>query len=50
MIVGTLKELGITNVEPYAVAKCSIPVAVISIVVSVIRNYMFDKSLRNTKR
>lgn len=50
LIVGTLKELGITNIEPYAVAKCSIPVAVISIVVSIIRNYMFDKSLRNTKR
>jgi len=44
LIVGTLSELDIV-IEPFAVAKASIPIAVIAFVYSVIQYYLLDRKL-----
>ena len=49
LILGTLKESGITGVEAYDIAKASIPMAIIAIVLAGIRNYIFDKKVRMKK-
>lgn len=49
LIVGTLKELGISNIEAYSVAKASLIMAVLSVIISIIRNYMFDMKIKRTK-
>ncbi len=49
LIVGTMKELGVENVEPYAVSKASLIMAVLSIVISIIRNYLFDMRIRRSR-
>ena len=49
LIVGTLKELGISNIEAYSVAKASLIMAVISVIISIIRNYMFDMKIKRSK-
>lgn len=49
LIVGTLKELGITDIEAYSVAKASLIMAVLSVVISIIRNYMFDMKIKRSK-
>ena len=50
LIMGTLKELGINGVEAYDIAKASIPMAIIAIILAGIRNFMFDKKIRAKKR
>lgn len=49
LIVGTLKELGIANIEAYSVAKSSLIMAVLSVIISIIRNYMFDMKIKRSK-
>ena len=49
LIVGTLKELGISNIEAYSVAKASLIMAVLSVIISIIRNYMFDMKIKRSK-
>lgn len=50
LIIGTLQGLGIP-VEAYAIAKASIPVAIIATVVSLVQNYRLDKMLeKNSKK
>lgn len=49
LIVGTLKELGISNIEAYSVAKSSLIMAVLSVIISIIRNYMFDMKIKRSK-
>lgn len=49
LIVGTLKELGVTNIEAYSVAKASLIIAFLSVIISVVRNYMFDLKIRRSK-
>ncbi len=44
LIVGTLEKLGY-SVAAIDVAKASIPVAVISFIIVVVRNYLLDKKL-----
>ena len=45
LIVSTLVEQGFTQVDALAIAKWSIPVAVISFVVGAVRNIILDKKL-----
>lgn len=45
LIVSTLVEQGFTQVDALAIAKWSIPVAVISFVVGAVRNIVLDKKL-----
>ena len=49
LIVGTLKELGISNIEAYSVAKASLIMAVLSVIISIIRNYMFDMKIKRSR-
>lgn len=49
LIVGTLKELGISDIEAYSVAKASLIMAVLSVIISIIRNYMFDMKIKRSK-
>lgn len=49
LIVGTMQELGIKGVEPYAIAKASLIMAGISVVVVIIRNYLFDLKIGKTR-
>lgn len=49
LIVGTLQELGITNIDAYSVAKASLIMAVLSTVICIIRNYMFDMKIKRSK-
>ncbi|MEG2587996.1 MAG: DUF969 domain-containing protein, partial [Cetobacterium sp.] len=44
LIVGTFQELGI-EVIPYSVSKASIPVAIITVVLSLIQNMMLDRKI-----
>lgn len=46
LILGTLKELGIENIDAYGLAKASIPIGIIAVVFAIIRNYIFDIKLR----
>ncbi len=45
LIVSTLATVGI-EADPLAIAKASIPVAVIAFILAVVQNYLFDKSLQ----
>lgn len=45
LIVSTLDTLGI-NADAFKIAKASIPVAIAAFILCVIRNYMFDRSLK----
>ena len=49
LIVGTLKELGVEGVEAYSVAKASLIMASLSVIISIIRNYMFDMKIKRSK-
>lgn len=49
LIVGTLKELGIEGVEAYSVAKASLIMASLSVIISIIRNYMFDMKIKRSR-
>ena len=49
LIVGTLQELGITNIDAYSVAKASLIMAALSTVICIIRNYMFDMKIKRSK-
>lgn len=49
LIVGTLQELGITNIDAYSVAKASLIMAVLSTVICIVRNYMFDMKIKRSK-
>ena len=46
---GTLKEAGIDGVEAYDIAKASIPMGIIAIILAAIKNYMFDKKIKVKK-
>lgn len=48
LIMGTLKEAGVI-VDVYDIAKASIPMAIITIILASIRNLMFDKKIRAKK-
>lgn len=48
LIMGTLKEAGVV-VDVYDIAKASIPMAVITIILASIRNFMFDKKIKAKK-
>ncbi len=48
LVVGTLQELGIV-VTPYDVSKSAIPVAFISVFLSVIQNYLVDRGLKGSE-
>ena len=45
-MLSTLQELGIKNVDAYSIAISSIPMAIVAMIVSVIRNYLFDLKLK----
>jgi len=45
LVVGTLQELGYT-VEPINVAKAAIPVAVITLILSIIQNILVDRKIK----
>ncbi|WP_294707314.1 DUF969 domain-containing protein [uncultured Fusobacterium sp.] len=49
LIVGTLKELGVLDVDVYSVSKASLIMAVLSVVVCIIRNYMFDMKIKRSR-
>lgn len=49
LIVGTLKELGVLDVDVYSVSKASLIMAVLSVVVCIIRNYMFDMKIERSR-
>ena len=49
LIVGTLQELGIADIEAYSVAKASLIMAVLSTIVCIVRNYMFDMKIKRSK-
>lgn len=49
LIVGTLKELGVEGVEAYSVAKASLIMASLSVIISIIRNYMFDMKIKRSR-
>ena len=49
LILGTLKEAGIDGVEAYDIAKASIPMGIIAIILAAIKNYMFDKKIKVKK-
>ncbi|MBC2856760.1 MAG: DUF969 domain-containing protein [Cetobacterium sp.] len=49
LIVGTFQELGI-EVIPYSVSKASIPVAIITVVLSLIQNMMLDRKINKTDK
>ena len=49
LILGTLKEAGIAGVEAYDIAKASIPMGIIAIILAAIKNYMFDKKIKVKK-
>ena len=49
LIVGTVKELGIEGVEAYSVAKASLIMASLSVIISIIRNYMFDMKIKRSR-
>lgn len=46
LVLSTLQELGIKNVDAYSIAISSIPMAIATMIVSVIRNYLFDLKLK----
>ncbi|WP_297285537.1 DUF969 domain-containing protein [uncultured Brachyspira sp.] len=46
LVLSTLQELGIKNVDAYSIAISSIPMAIAAMIVSVIRNYLFDLKLK----
>ena len=46
LISSTLQELGINSIDTYHVAISSIPMAIVAIIVSVVRNYIFDLKLK----
>lgn len=46
LILGTLKELGITEVSAYDLSISSIPIGVVATILAVIRGYIFDIKLR----
>ena len=46
LVLSTLQELGIKNVDAYSIAISSIPMAIVAMIVSVIRNYLFDLKLK----
>lgn len=48
LIMGTLKEAGVI-VDVYDIAKASIPMAIITIILASIRNLMFDKKIKAKK-
>ncbi len=48
LIMGTLKEAGVI-VDVYDIAKASIPMAIITIMLASIRNLMFDKKIKTKK-
>lgn len=45
LIAGTLESLGVPNVDTLAIAKASIPVAIIAFILGVIQNYYLDKKI-----
>lgn len=47
LIVSTLVEQGYTEVTALNIAMWSIPIAVISVIVGIIKNYRLDKKLKN---
>lgn len=49
LIVGTLQELGIADIDAYSVAKASLIMAVLSTIICIIRNYMFDMKIKRNK-
>lgn len=49
LIVGTLKGLGVLDVDVYSVSKASLIMAVLSVVVCIIRNYMFDMKIKRSR-
>ena len=49
LILGTMQELGVQGVEAYSVAKCSLIMAVLSVIVSIIRNYLFDLKIKRAR-
>lgn len=49
LIVGTLKELGVLDVDVYSVSKASLIMAVLSVVICIIRNYMFDMKIKRSR-
>lgn len=48
LIMGTLKEAGVI-VDVYDIAKASIPMAIITIILASVRNLMFDKKIKAKK-
>lgn len=48
LVVGTLQELGVT-VEAYAVAKASIPVALVTLVLAYLQYYRLDKEIKKLR-
>ena len=48
-IENILKEAGIDGVEAYDIAKASIPMGIIAIILAAIKNYMFDKKIKVKK-
>lgn len=48
LVVGTLQELGVT-VEAYAVAKASIPVALVTLVLAYLQYYRLDKEIEKLR-
>ncbi|WP_157150920.1 DUF969 domain-containing protein [Brachyspira sp. SAP_772] len=46
LVLSTLQELGIENIDAYSIAISSIPMAIVAMIVSVIRNYLFDLKLK----
>lgn len=49
LIVGTFQELGIV-VLPYSVAKASIPVAIITVILSLIQNALLDRKIKKLEK
>lgn len=49
LIVGTLKELGVLDVDVYSVSKASLIMAVLSVIICIIRNYMFDIKIKRSR-
>jgi uncharacterized membrane protein len=49
LILGTMQELGVNGVEAYSVSKASLIMAVLSLVVSITRNYFFDLKIKRTR-
>ncbi|MEI0530554.1 DUF969 domain-containing protein [Brachyspira pilosicoli] len=46
LVLSTLQELGIENIDAYSIAISSIPMAIVAMIVSIIRNYLFDLKLK----